>query len=314
MAAAVAATSPKPAASNPGIASKTAKEDPAVEREYLKILAADNLAQAEVDGWIKEAHEFAATGSTLSQTTLKARIEQRFKPVRQQYQRFIEKNPRHVAARLAYGSFLMDIHEEEAAEKEWEKAREVDPSNPAAWNNLANHFGHRGPIMKAFEYYQKAIELNPREPVYHQNFATTVYLFRKDAIEFFKFKDEQEVFDKALSHYRQALKLSPEDFPLASDLAQTYYGIRPPRYEEALEAWRVASGIARDDMEREGVELHLARWQINNGKFAIAQNHLNSVTNSSYQEVKRRLLRTMEERKKKAAEGSGSSEAEKANR
>ena len=45
----------------------------------------------------------------------------------------------------------------------------LDPKNPAAWNNLASVYGHHGPMAKAFEYYTKAIELNPGESVYYHN-------------------------------------------------------------------------------------------------------------------------------------------------
>ena len=54
--------------------------------------------------------------------------------------------------------------------------------------------------------YAKAIELNPAEPVYYQNFATTVYLFRKDARAFYGI-NEQQVFDKALALYRKAMQI-----------------------------------------------------------------------------------------------------------
>jgi tetratricopeptide (TPR) repeat protein len=107
---------------------------------------------------------------------------------------------------LAYGSFLNDIGDEDASVQfENETARQLDPKNPAAWNNLANYYGEHGPITNAFIYYAKAIELNPNEPVYYQNFATTVYLYRKDAREFYGIT-EQQVFDKALALYQQGHK------------------------------------------------------------------------------------------------------------
>ena len=73
----------------------------------------------------------------------------------------------------------------------------LDPKNPAVWNNLANFYGEHGPITNAFVDYAQAIALEPAEPVYYQNFATTVYLFRKDVREFYNI-NEQQVFDKAL--------------------------------------------------------------------------------------------------------------------
>jgi len=76
------------------------------------------------------------------------------------------------------------LHDEEGAQEQLEKAIELNSKDPAAYNNLANIYGHIGPVKKAFEYYAKAIELRPLEPVYYHNFGTTVYLFRKDAMEF----------------------------------------------------------------------------------------------------------------------------------
>src|SRR4029078_1222259 len=131
---------------------------------------------------------------------------------------------------------LNEQGDEYEGSKHMEKALELDPKNPAAWNNLANYYGHRSPVKKSFEHYAKAIELDPKEPVYYWNFGTTVYLFRKDAMEFYKI-DEKQVFDKALDLYRKALKLDPTNFVLSSDYANSFYGTKPPRYEEGLKAW-----------------------------------------------------------------------------
>ncbi|MBM3835851.1 MAG: hypothetical protein FJ403_21820 [Verrucomicrobia bacterium] len=270
-----------------------------VEREYLKLLAEDDAAQKEVDKWIRDAEAFAAQGAGLPRATLTPKIEQRLEPVRKAYKDFLQRHPRHARARLAYGSFLNDIREEEEAVVQWEKARDLDPKNPAALNNLANHYGHRGPIKKAFEYYGKAIELSPDEPVYLQNLATTTYLFRKDAMEFYKI-NEQQVFDRALELYRKALKLDQNNFPLATDLAQSYYGIKPLRTEEALAAWNAALKIANDNIEREGVYLHMARVELNSGLFDEARKHLDSVTNQMYAALKTRLVRNLSEKENKA--------------
>jgi tetratricopeptide (TPR) repeat protein len=204
-----------------------APDDP-VEKEFEKLLEDDEAAQEEADKWIREANAFQAKGAGFSRETLTARIEQRLAPVKKAYADFLQRHPEHVEARLAYGSFLYDTHEEEEAVAQWERARQLDPKNPAALNNLAHHYGHQGPVKKAFEYYGKAIELKPDEPVYFQNFATTMYLFRRDAMELYGIT-EQEVFDRSLELYRKALKLDPKNFPLATDYAQSYYGIKPWR-------------------------------------------------------------------------------------
>ncbi|MDB6122244.1 MAG: repeat-containing protein, partial [Pedosphaera sp.] len=207
-----------------------------VEKEYKKLMVDDDAAQEEVDKWIQENNAFAEKGGGAPNSVLNERIRKRFEPVRKGYEDFIKLHPDHARVRLAYGAFLNDIKEEEAAVAQFEKARELDPKNPATWNNLANHFGHDGEVKKAFEYYAKAIELNPSEAVYYQNFGTTVFLFRKDAMEYYKI-DEQQVFTKALELYQKAVQLEPNNFELLQDVAQTYYGIKPTRTEEALNAW-----------------------------------------------------------------------------
>jgi tetratricopeptide (TPR) repeat protein len=217
---------------------------------------------------------------------------ERFAPIRKGYEDFLRRYPNNAHGYLAYGSFLNDIGEEENAAAQYEKSRQLDPKNPAAWNNLANYYGEHGPLTNAFIYYAQAIELNSNEPVYYQNLATTVYLFRKDAREFYHI-NEAQVFDKALALYQKAVRLDPNNFPLATDYAQSYYGIRPLRTNDALVAWTNALQIAGDEIEREGVYIHLARIKISIGQFTEAQAQLDAVTNADLADMKNRLERSL---------------------
>ena len=268
--------------------------DPA-EKELTQLMAGDEAALVEVDKWIRDNNAFAAQGAGEPREALNRRILARFESVRKDYEDFLRRYPDFARGHLAYGSFLNDIGEEEAAEAQYGKAAQLDPKNPAAWNQLANYYGEHGPLTNAFVDYARAIELNPAEPVYYQNLATTVYLFRKDARAFYGINEEQ-VFDKALALYRKAMQLNPQNFLLAADYAESYYGIRPLRTNDALEAWTNALQIARDDNEREGVYLHLARIKTAAGRFAEARAHLNNVTNAAFADLKHRLERNLAER------------------
>lgn len=294
----------KPAANapkKPGL-ENTSTNDP-VYIEYMRILSMDDAAEKEIDKWIGEAEEFEKLGLTGSRLTLGPRIQQRLKEVRDAYENFLKKNPKHVDGVVAYSSFLMDIGEEDAAVVQLEKARELDPKNPSPWNNLANHFGHRGPVEKAFPYYEKAMELDPKEPVYVHNLATTTYLFRKDAQEYYK-TNETGVFDLALDFYAKALRLDPTNLVIATDLAQSYYGIKPLRTNDALLAWTNALSLAKTEVEQQGIYLHLARVELNTGRFEEARNHLNMVTNTEMFDLKNRLIRNLEVKQKQAATNS----------
>ena len=285
----------------------TSTNDP-VEIEYLKLLAMDDAAQKEVDGWIKESIAFESAGAPADKTALSVKVSERLRPVREAYDKFLSDHPKHSEARLAYGSFLMDVHEEDAAVEQMERARRDDPKNPAAWNNLANHYGHRGPVKRAFAYYEHAMELDPNEPVYKQNFATTFYLFRKDAEAMYRI-NEQQVFDRALDLYQQAMKLDPKNLELAVDYAQTYYGIRPMRTNEALAAWSNALTLATNSVEQQGIFLHLARVELNTARWDEALVHLSSVTNTDMMELKKRLEKNWIQKRNKALGVTNSAEA-----
>ncbi len=271
-----------------------------VEKEYHKIMADDDAAQGEVDAWIRENQAFADKGGGVAPNVLNARIRARLLPIKKAYQDFLARHPDHARAHLAYGSFLDDTHDEDDADVEFEKARQLDPKNPVPWNQLkTNEFTHSGPVDKAFSYYEKAIELDPTEPIYYQNLATTIYLFRSNSTAYYHLP-EQKIYDKALAIYQQAMKLDPNNFELASDVAQTYYGIRPTRTDDALNAWTNALKIADTDIEREGVYIHLARFKMNAGRFAEAHQHLNAVTNPIYNDLKTRVLGNLVKREKES--------------
>lgn len=283
------------AAGQPPFAVGVALPGQEVEDAYRQLLSLDDQAQEELDAWIREADRL---GSTADEPALQKRVDDKIAEVSRAYLDFLGKHPDHARARVAFGSFLNDTGQEFPAREQWEKALQLDPKNPAIYNNLAGSYGHRGPVTNALALYEKAIELDPTEPLYYQNFATTVFLFRRDVMEYYSLTNEQHVFDKALALYRKAQDLAPNNFVLATDLAQTFYGIRPPRHAEALAAWQRALGLASDELERQGVRVHLARVQIQSGDFAAARAQLNQVTNANYEVVKGRLERLMETKRK----------------
>jgi len=297
---ALLATNPPTALSNlvharTGIPVPVVDANDPVEKDYIRILEMDDEAQAEVERWFQENQSLTAAGAGLDAVRMRAKARARYDTVMKAYDSFLAAHPNHARARLAYGGFLSDIGEEDASFKEWEKARDLDPKNPVVWNNLANYYGHNGQITNAFACYVRAIELQPGEPLYPHNFATTVFLFRKDAMEYFKLT-EPEVFDKALGLYRRARTLDPDNFLLATDLAQCFYVMKAPKSDdpeaarkaeqkladEALSEWRAALKIAPDENTRQGVYVHLARWQINSSRFDEARKSLSLLTNGAF--------------------------------
>ncbi len=290
---ALLATNPPQAVSNlvqeqTGVALPIVDVNDPVANQLRDLMIADDAALTEVNDWIS-TNTIARTNAPAI-AEFKQRVHARFEVVRRGYESFLRNHPDNARGFLAYGSFLNDIGDEEGAKVQYENSRQLDPKNPAVWNQLANYYGEYGGLTNAFAYYTEAIRLDPTEPVYYQNFATTVYLFRKDAREFYGIT-EQQVFDKALGLYRQAMKLAPDDLVLATDYAESYYGIKPMRTNDALAAWTNCLNICKDENEREGVLVHLARIKIAAGRVEEARAHLAAITNRAFADSKLRLER-----------------------
>ena len=259
-----------------------------VQAEFQKLLAADNAAQAEADRWVLDNQKFAAQGGGISKEDLRLRIQVRFAPIRKAYDDFLQQHPDHVPGLLAYGSLLNDLADEAGGAVQWERASQLAPTNPATWNNLANHAAGSGDTKKAFAYFERSIALAPEVATYRRNLGSAIVHFRTNAMTYYELS-EQAVLDKGLNFLRQAQKQESDDFPLATEIAQIYYGLQPPRVDEALQAWETAQKLSADDVERDGVRLHLARVNLQAGRFEEAHRQLGLIKYAGYADLKRKL-------------------------
>jgi hypothetical protein len=66
--------------------------------------------------------------------------------------------------------------------------------------------------------------------------------------------------------------------------------------DEALAAWRTAQKLSRNELEREGIHIHFARWQINAARYADARKSLAAVTNDLWAASKKTLVSKLNNR------------------
>lgn len=273
--------------------SSSLTETKLTEQKYRRLLELDDAALQKIDEWIRSSQRPNALETET--IALAGKINRVVQPVKEAYETFLSAHPNHAQARLTFASFLSDIGEEQSALPHLQKAVEINPHLPAAWNNLANYYGHNGNGKGAFACYEKAIALNSQEPLYYHNFGAVVFSFRNEAGEYYQLTNA-EVFDKTLSLYKKALELDPKNFDLAEDIAQTYYGIKTSdqlstmaRPQEALDAWQYAASLAPSEFEKQGVRIHLARVYLEMENFEQAKRELNQVTLPVYQTLKEQV-------------------------
>ena len=108
----------------------------------------------------------------------------------------------------------------------FERALELRPQSPEAWNNLGTLYLLEGKWDKAIEWFQKAADdVTYQTPQYAYNNMGLAY-FNKGAVE------------KAVSSYEEALKLSPSYSPAYFNLGTAYEAMG--KQEKAINAYKRA--------------------------------------------------------------------------
>lgn len=267
-----------------------AESQPHDDSGFRELLQADEKALDQIDHLLANNEAFARQGAGLNQAAMATKVRALTDPVIDDYQSFLTKHPNHVKAHLAYASFLGQFGRDQEARKHLDEAIKLAPADPVALNNAANWFGEHGPPEKALEYYRKAMAARPGESTYYRNCASVMLLHRPQAVSWFALADEQALFVRTQEYYRKAHELKPDDFLLASDLAQIHYQIKPFPYLESVSAWENALQLAPSRTEKEGVLIHLARIHLQAKQFPAARLNLNSITLPEFLSTKRKLI------------------------
>jgi|TARA_B100001971_G_C18233662_1_gene565622 tetratricopeptide (TPR) repeat protein len=278
------------------------------DERLKKILTADNIAIAEIAGWI-EKNRKVLRANVGEREYLTFRIRKRLDIIRQMYTSFLKDHPKHSKARVAYGSFLTHIDNRRGALGQWKKALADDPSNAAALNNIATHLGAiaiqnniHTHIPEAFQSLEKAITLSPKETLYRHNFATALSLFQLDAMNHYNITAE-EVTKRALVELEKCMELAPDNFEIAADRAETFLDIKPLPRKRALEAWENARNRAEQRIQLDWVNLQIAIVHLETNHLDEAKKYLALVSKDSFQklahDLRTALLHKREQKKPK---------------
>jgi tetratricopeptide (TPR) repeat protein len=260
-----------------------AEEAKGADAEYKRLLTED-------DALMQEVQQQAGNSSWLTQSMLKARLRR----LDSGYKSFLQQHPEHVRGMVAYGGFLRDTQRDDEAISWWKKAIALDPRCAVAYNNLGEVLGHDGHAGDALRLHQKAYELDPNDPLFHFNWATTCIVYRKDALDVYGWK-EDEIFRHSLDQFRIARDLAPQDFQYSSAYAESFYMMKDPDWHEAYAGWEYCLGQPLQDGERQHVYGQLARVCIHMKQYDAARQWINKMDSADNQSMRKLLERRLAE-------------------
>ena len=264
-----------------------------VEKEFRSVLLLDDKIHSEVDQWIRDNAKLTEKKSGVPVESLGEQIRIRLSKVEEAYVSFLAKYPKHVEARLAFGSFYSGLGKHDDAMGQWAEARDLEKQNPVPWNNIGKAYGQKGKISEAIRHFTKASELAPKQPLYYRNLAAMLFAYPDQAARYYLI-DRSQVVPKVLLLFEKALILDPKNFTLATDTAMIYLATSPFKAKEAINAWNKALSLAPDIRSKEGVRIHLARIHARIGEPKIAQKLLLDVRDPNFNQLKEEILKKID--------------------
>ena len=264
-----------------------------VEKEFRSVLLLDDKIHSEVDQWIRDNAKLTEKKSGIPVESLGEQIRIRLSKVEEAYVSFLAKYPKHVEARLAFGSFYSGLGKHDDAMGQWAEARDLEKQNPVPWNNMGKAYGQKGKISEAIRHFSKASELAPKQPLYYRNLAAMLFAYPDQAARYYLI-DRSQVVPKVLLLFEKALILDPKNFTLATDTAMIYLATSPFKAKEAINAWNKALSLAPDIRSKEGVRIHLARIHARIGEPKVAQKLLLDVRDPNFNQLKEEILKKID--------------------
>ena len=264
-----------------------------VEKEFRSVLLLDDKIHSEVDQWIRDNAKLTEKKSGIPVESLGEQIRIRLSKVEEAYVSFLAKYPKHVEARLAFGSFYSGLGKHDDAMGQWAEARDLEKQNPVPWNNIGKAYGQKGKISEAIRHFSKASELAPKQPLYYRNLAAMLFAYPDQAARYYLI-DRSQVVPKVLLLFEKALILDPKNFTLATDTAMIYLATSPFKAKEAINAWNKALSLAPDIRSKEGVRIHLARIHARIGEPKVAQKLLLDVRDPNFNQLKEEILKKID--------------------
>jgi tetratricopeptide (TPR) repeat protein len=246
--------------------------------EHQKVLFSDALAQ----------------GKALDQADFTAQAEQ----LTHEYESLLKDNPDFAAGYASYGYMLWKVGMRKQAVAILLKANQMDPNIPLVKNEIGNYLAEEGKPLEAVNYFMAAIDLEPKEPLYHYQLGTLLYEARDDFLKSGGWS--RAAIDHSMQEaFRHAAELAPDRIEFTYRYAESFYDMAEPDWAAALKAWQGLEAGSQSEVERETMRLHQANVLIYMGKYDHARQVLGTITDPKLGDQVQKLAERIDSETKK---------------
>lgn len=252
-------------------------------------LRAETLAEKTLKDVVQRQRDIFAKAEAESDNLDEARLKGEMQSLVSSYDVLIQKNPDFAPAYVAYGMLLGRIGMTKEAVAILLKANKLDPDIAVVKNQMAKHLAEDGKPLEALPWIMAAIDLEPKEPLYHYQLGTLLHEAREDFLRSGDFT--RPALDRAmLQAFRRATDYAPGNVAFAYRHAEAYYDLQEPKWDEAFAAWQQLEHRASAGLERQTIQLHEAKVRFEQKKPDEARALLDGVTDLRLTEQKQKLL------------------------
>lgn len=252
-----------------------AQQETLVEKTLLEIRERQKQVFARAE------HE----GEDLDEARLRAEV----KSLTDSYDVLLQKAPDFTLAYVSYAELLGKVGMVKEAVAMLLKANQLDPNLARVKGQIAKHLAEDGKIPEALPWALAAVDLAPKEPVYHLNLGLLLVEGRDEFIKSGKYT--RDAIDKTLLEaFQRAAELAPDNIAFAYRAAEAYYDLETPRWDDAIKAWAALEDRAEPGIEKQTIRLQAANVMIKAGKPDHARAVLNAVDDPRLAAQKQTLL------------------------
>jgi len=250
---------------------------PVIAQKQMDFAVEETLAERNLKQLVaKERAIWASLREATNEVDIEA-AKPRFQDVIDRYDSLIRDNPEFVPGFVAYGLLLARIEERKASRAIFMQANKLDPNIAVVKNQLGNYLVEEARYKEALPYYLAAIELEPREPLYHYQLGVLLTEF----MDYFlrdRLYDRKTIEGQMQKAFLRASELDPDSWAYAYRYAESFYDLENPDWDKAISHWSSLEERARPGIERQTVQLHEANILIKQRRFLAARDILEEVT------------------------------------